>query len=357
MAPLPTERVIAVPPPGKDVMSDLTRIAIKGPIDLIAVVPHVLGFEPTDGRIVVIGFEPGAMAASIDVGGLMTHECDAIVDAMTEPLLRNGVDAAAIVGYGEIGDVGVICERLGNSLTASGVHVLDVIRVAGGRYYTMGSPGGGETASDGVAFDASTTAAAAMLVFLGSAAFPSRQALADQFRPVTGPERANMRAATSRAVRRHRRLAASAGEHGDSVQTAGRHAVAGMYRRHHSGRRLSDDDAAWITVLLTDSGVRNHILRHTHSHRGHFDLWTDLTRRAAPDFAAAPATILALTAWQMGDGVIAGIAVERALEADPTYRLARLVELAVRVGIPPTSFDGHVGSADDPLTAPGGSAE
>ncbi len=76
--------------------------------------------------------------------------------------------------------------------------------------------------------------------------------------------------------------------------------------------------------------------------RQHLALWTDITRRAAPAPApaAAPATLLALTAWRQGQGALASVALDRALAADPHYRLAHLIDHALFHGIPPTALDG-----------------
>ena len=57
----------------------------------------------------------------------------------------------------------------------------------------------------------------------------------------------------------------------------------------------------------------------------HVRLWTDATRRACPVYVAAPASLLAFTAWQGGDGALAGIALDRALADDPAYSMARLL--------------------------------
>jgi len=46
-------------------------------------------------------------------------------------------------------------------------------------------------------------------------------------------------------------------------------------------------------------------------------------------------TLLAVLAWWDGDGARAGVHLDRALAADPAYRLAVLVDDALRLGMPP----------------------
>ena len=74
------------------------------------------------------------------------------------------------------------------------------------------------------------------------------------------------------------------------------------------------------------------------SHRtAHGQLWTDLTRRACPGYVAAPASLLAFTAWQAGHGALANLAVDRALADQPDYSMALLLRDALTAGLPPAT--------------------
>ena len=48
-------------------------------------------------------------------------------------------------------------------------------------------------------------------------------------------------------------------------------------------------------------------------------LWTECTRRAPAPLDAAPATLLAVSAWLRGDGAMANVALDRALAGEPGY--------------------------------------
>jgi hypothetical protein len=50
----------------------------------------------------------------------------------------------------------------------------------------------------------------------------------------------------------------------------------------------------------------------------------------------APASLLAFTAWQSGNGALANVALERALEADPAYSMALLLRDVIDAGAPPS---------------------
>ena len=73
--------------------------------------------------------------------------------------------------------------------------------------------------------------------------------------------------------------------------------------------------------------------------------WMARVVAAAPEtHVAAPATLLAILRWQIGDGSRARAAVERALAADPTYTLAALVDRCLTTGMHPSVW--RVGLAD-----------
>jgi hypothetical protein len=58
-----------------------------------------------------------------------------------------------------------------------------------------------------------------------------------------------------------------------------------------------------------------------------------------PAYLPAPACLLAFAAWRAGDGVLARIAVQRALAADPGYPLATLVQQLIHHGVTASTVD------------------
>jgi hypothetical protein len=103
------------------------------------------------------------------------------------------------------------------------------------------------------------------------------------------------------------------------------------------GEFASDDDAAWLLVVLQDLRIRDDAWsrmdpRHKQQH---LRLWTDLTRRARPGSVAAPASLLAFVAWQCGNGALANVALDRAEADSPGYTMARLLREVIDSGAPP----------------------
>jgi hypothetical protein len=124
------------------------------------------------------------------------------------------------------------------------------------------------------------------------------------------------------------------------IADAGRRSVKQTITRYRRGGALTDDDEiAWLGVTLADLRVRDDAWARMDPRfqDAHQRLWIDLVRRLPAEFVAPPAALLAFTAWQAGDGALASVAIERALDADPEYSMALLVADALHAGLPPSA--------------------
>src|SRR5262249_17792878 len=101
-----------------------------------------------------------------------------------------------------------------------------------------------------------------------------------------------------------------------------------------------DEEVAWLGMLLISVRVRDEAwVRITDEDlQVHLRLWTDVLRRVDDPYAAAPACLLAFTAWRAGQGALANGALDRALAADPHYSMARLLHELFISGLPPWSL-------------------
>ncbi len=68
------------------------------------------------------------------------------------------------------------------------------------------------------------------------------------------------------------------------------------------------------------------------------NLWITLVRKAPAPELAEVATLLAVSTYVRGEGALAHIAIERALDADPAHTLADLIRHTLDSGIPPSEF-------------------
>jgi hypothetical protein len=101
--------------------------------------------------------------------------------------------------------------------------------------------------------------------------------------------------------------------------------------------RLGDREVARIVWSLRDRALRDRALELALGPDAASAevLWTECTRRAPAPLDAAPATLLAVSAWLRGDGAMANVALARALAGDPGYRFAELLSQALSACVGP----------------------
>jgi len=101
---------------------------------------------------------------------------------------------------------------------------------------------------------------------------------------------------------------------------------------------LAEEQVARLAEALCDPMVRDNCLPLPLTNRADAAerLWTALIRAVPAPERASPAILLAIHAYLRGEGVLANMAVEVALDADPGHDLALLVREALDRGLPPT---------------------
>ncbi|MEU2610673.1 DUF4192 domain-containing protein [Micromonospora sp. NPDC007271] len=313
------------------------RLPVTSISDLLAAVPYLLGFHPADS-LVTIGLTGHriAVAARADLPAPATIRDWAPRAARQHLALLRNVDAttAILTGYGPATTVTPVVDAITPHLHAAGITIFDTLRVTDGRYHSYQCQDPRCCPLDGVPFDPHYSPTAVHAIVAGQTALPDRAALVASLAPTgsTGMAEASRRA-------QERALAAQTSGGRAALIRAGKRAVNEAFARYAADAVLTDDEVAWLAVLLADIAVRDHAGKATGTEPLRLALWTDITRRADPAYTAAPATLLALTAWRHGQGALAAVALDRALTADPHYRLARLIDHALRHGIPPTALD------------------
>jgi len=216
------------------------------------------------------------------------------------------------------------------------VRLQDALRVDEGRYWSYLCTEPACCPAEGLPVNTGGHPAAAALAETGLSAAASRDALAATIAPVQGTEADAMREATARAEDAFRQLA---GTNPAALVTTGLAAVQDAITTYRAGRPLAGpDEYARLAFALTSLRIRDDAWARMDPvhHLAHTRLWTDVTRHAQPGYIAAPASLLAFTAWQAGHGALANLAVDRALHDDPAYSMAHLLRDALAEGLPPT---------------------
>jgi hypothetical protein len=124
------------------------------------------------------------------------------------------------------------------------------------------------------------------------------------------------------------------------LRRAGRAAVRDAERRYRSRGRLSNDQVAWLGVLLADVAVRDYAWERIGLDQWQLTLWTDVLRRVEPAYVPAPASLLSFAAWRGGVGALAWAAVERALAQDAAYGMAQTLREILTYAVSPAMVDG-----------------
>jgi hypothetical protein len=330
--------------PAEDDCRPRRRIRVGSPAALLAAVPLLMKFRPARS-VVIIGTEAPRsdvrMTMRYDLPDLASPAAAArLVRHALEVLEREGVKVAFAVGYGPDDLVAPIAAAL--LAAGPGIAVAEFLRVEHGRYWSYVCTNPECCPPEGSPFTEAAEPPDAHAACPGPPVLASREELAATV--AADPDAAPaMRDATRQAERLLGDLAEHARE-SDPVTADRAIAAPGLqatgkaiacYR--DDGEPLPHDDIAMLTVTLRNLRVRDDAWarmdpEHNAAHRR---LWTDATRLAQPGYVAAPATLLAFTAWQSGDGALANVALDRALADNPRYSMAVLMRDVLDGGAPP----------------------
>ena len=327
----------------------LPRVRLSSPADVLAVVPHLLGFHPARSLVVIGARGP---RERIELGlrydlpdppqAAAAHE---IVRHAVTVFSHHRVTTVIAVGYGPGRLVTPVSDALMAAVRQGGLRLRELMRVEDGRYWSYLCGNVNCCPAEGVAFTTGSHPASAVMSAAGLGALPDRESLAAAIAPLTGPVARAMDQAAGRACDRAAKLIAKANRAGTRnalrpVIDEGRRAVREAIAVYRGGGRITDDDQfAWLLITLAHLAVRDDAwARMEPAHRdAHLRLWTDLVRRAGAAWAPGPAALLAFTAWQCGEGALANIALDRALAADPGYSMALLLRDVLDAGVPPSA--------------------
>jgi uncharacterized protein DUF4192 len=333
--------------PGSSTPTPSTFVA-RSPVDLVALVPMVLGFHPADS-VVLLTFGPpgGSFHARVDLPVSSAAQED-VADVLARAVSTNNPDRAAVLLYSDDEQVcAAMADRLVNRLLDLGCEVIEVLRVDDGCWVRLPEDGSGATP-----YDLQTHPFTAQLVFDGRVVHRDRAELADT---LVGTDEDDA-TAVALAATRFADLLLRSGRDPDVL------CVEAHWVRRRVRRRLADHqpvdvaDAARLLVLVSLVPTRDvawaQITRRDAA--AHVELWRELVRRAPRDLVPGAASLLAFAAWQAGDGALAWCGLDRALEVDPDYSMAHLLgEFLVRA-VPPDTWQ-PMADADLPVLA--GAAE
>jgi hypothetical protein len=333
-------------------------IRVRGPEDLIDVVPYLIGFAPRASLVLVALREPRdqvGLTARVDLADLQTDT--ALLDRCLAAVRRSGSDsvvalvydesaradsggpvpddwhASALPHVGVIADLATACDRLDIALP-------EAILVGQDRWWSYLCDAAQCCPAEGNHRTQAPSQAKVAAVFAGLQVLPDRQTLIAELEPEPADDRERLlpsldnccldhtyggaaaaredRGATRAlfAAARARRIAEGVGEQPAPLDDSL------LVRFGAALRSISVRDACWLAIddaRLPESR-----------------LWIELARRLPAPYDAAPLFLYGWSQWRQGSGTLAAEAASRALASDPGYRAAVLLGEAVTGGLDPT---------------------
>lgn len=319
---------------------DVVKVAT--PSDLVAAVPHLLGFVPAES-IVVLGLTGprGRIVFTMRLD-LESERHDHLVAShlargLDQAKRQADVDAAAVFIFtdGEPGIDGMprrpLVEALDDELS---VPMREAVLVAGERFWSYFCeadccPAEGSVVDRGS--DGAVALAAAHALH-GRAVLASRDDVVRSVAPIGGVTARSMSQALTRAV-----IASGRGSAAAAEDVLDRLLVA-----YDDGRLTPDhDQAAQLIVACNDRGFREVVamrLADDPDDDALAALLRELARLAQPPLDAGICSLLALAAYLGGEGVVADASLCRALNSDADHSLALLLRAALDAQIHPRTL-------------------
>ncbi len=313
------------PPPGPAAGPPRTLTA-RSPGDVLALVPVVLGFVPHDSVAMLTFGAAHPFHARVDLpdGPAGLPE---LVDALLVPARHHRVRRVFFVIYTDSSWLArLAARRLESDFRRAGIEVADSLRADGRRWWpARGSRPG--VPSRGVPYDLSSHRFSAQAVLDGRVLHGSREELRRTL------------AADPDAVGQV--VAALAGRSGSPASPDPDWAAGLVTRCRSSGGVATDHEVADLLRGLLEVEVRDAACRDLGraTARAHVAFWADVVRRCPDPLLAAPASLLALAAWQAGEGALAWCALDRCADVDDAYPLAQLVGRALAEALPPDTWE------------------
>ncbi|SDC46363.1 DUF4192 domain-containing protein [Actinokineospora iranica] len=356
-----------------------TTVTLEDGGDLIAAIPHLLGFHPADSLVLVtlLGEDSVCLGPIIRADLPAAADAASLAEHLSSVITEHRARSVFVVIVG--GDA----DAPPDLPFPPQRHVVDAVTAAFATKdisvdHALWTPTASESehwrcythpTCSGTVADPGASPIAAFLTVAGLVTYPTREALADTLAP--DPEAdLNRRSALIDAIV-DTELAADAADPAAFIrdlalvestlaafhsapEPAGESpdltADSGPAHRTHEERVLTDpaatdpdlddDQLAALAVALSHHDIRDACLAIVLSDRARAAdrLWTRLVRAIPAPERAEPACLLAVSAYLRGNGALAGMALDIAADADPGHTLAALLRASMDHAIPPAEL-------------------
>jgi hypothetical protein len=309
---------------------------LSTPGDIVASIPVLCGFPPRDSVVLISLRGPRkrvGLTMRLDLPPAALEQEAAV--SLAERIAHDGAGHAVVAVFAAQRR-GALVEELVTQLEQRGVRLLEALHVHGGRWSSYVCTGSC-CPPEGTPVPPVPTLIEAERVLDGRPVLASRQELVQSLAPPVLLARAEADQRIAEADSELTELHLTEGREAwrDLVLAEGREALAHVA----SGGTVSARSAARLAVALQDVDVRDEMATWAlDDSDALLSLVTQVVRRAPPPDDAPACTLLAWVAYERGNGAMVNVALDRALDSDPSYRLALLLQAALDGQLPPSEI-------------------
>ena len=317
---------------------------LTSPHDLLAAIPFLIGYHPTDSLVIVsLKEDCVGMAMRVDYPTIDAVNSPGTYDALIYHLVRESAQGALVVAYVPDGrnDGEEILASISTSLSQVEIPTREALLISNGRWRSVlcgdlecCPPEGNELP------EISSSRVAVEQVAEGRPMpYGNREGMADsisslplstdaQFVSEVGKAHIDPESTDTQSAQREGALAI--------LDLASRFAQGSLGRDIEGDQKL----AAKVLGSLSEIQVRDFALG-SHDETTielYWTMWRYLVRIAPAGFIAPVASLLAALSYEKGEGALAQRCLDRALADEPSYSLAGLLRRVFSAGWPPASF-------------------
>lgn len=307
-----------------------TRLRVRRPDELLAIIPYLIGFHPQESLVVVFVRSgrvilAGRLDLPADTDGEKTAE---YIRALAK---RERAEALALVAYSAAAlPANRLLTRLMDHLTDH--ELTDVLYVGHGRWWSL------TCANEccplaGTPLDLTSHPLSASAVLAGLGTRASRHELEAS---VAGP-------ADEELPRLDRLIDALLADHEqlDEPEEAGRLLASMIDKGLVDPDVLDEESCLLLGLLVRDVHLRDlaWALIAPASADDHVRLWGAVVAHVPPAVAAAPLCLLGIAAWVQGAGALLNCCSERLARVDPDYSMGRVLAEISEQAIPPSRWE------------------
>ncbi len=310
---------------------------VKTPHDLLAAVPFLIGYHPSDS-LVLISVKKDALEMAMRVD-FPINPPEGTYQLLTSHLKKDGAEAALVIAYEPSDDRSgeQVLRDLADAIAASEIPVRELMLIRSNRWRSLlcndlsCSPLEGNPVEDfqNSRIAAEQVANGKVLPFNNSEGLSHSISATSCSRDLNW----NQKVVKFQIAPDDPELKVKQRDGAESILV-----LADFYIQN--GKCEDQDLKARVIGRLSDIQVRDYALgcHNPENLDSYLIMWRELLRIAPPKFVAPVAALFAALAYENGEGALAHRALDRAIEDDPEYSLSRLLRRVFSSGWPPSGF-------------------